>query len=297
MKTIFRVLGIVVVVCLLVLSAQAQLPKRKWLPQRSYQEPRAYWAVQLSLGAKQLAMTPTLFALNYDHPDTDTLFLNQENITAATFKGGSSIAFNANFALEAGFTKGFFGEIRFDGIFTNPFLNSVEVGGGWNFELTYYENERLLTIRPAVDFVWLFNQFKIGSYNFPENARQIAMVDAIYERRANLNFYLRNQASGIKPRLSISLPISPGWMLCADIGYLFILNKYSRFRITQENIHESPYVLSPDEERLGFTMNGTRSRTDLFTYSGFVYNIGIARKFGDNRDNGRRYKGRYAKYK
>ncbi|MDW8296636.1 MAG: hypothetical protein RMJ97_07095 [Raineya sp.] len=296
MKTLIKSILLVVMLLGYGWELEAQLPKRRWLPQRSYQEPRPYWAMQLSLGAKQLLMTPTLFALNYDHPDSDTLFLNQENIITGTFKGGSSIAFNANFAVEAGFTKGFFGELRFDGIFTNPFLTSIEVGGGWNFELTYYENERLLTIRPVVDMVWLFNQFKVGSYNFPENVRQIALLDEIYERRATLNFYLRNQATCIKPRLSISLPISPGWMLRADVGYLFVLNKRSRLRITQENIHESPYVLSPDEERLGFTMNGIRSRTDLFTYSGFVYNIGIARKFGDNRDNGRRYKGRYAKY-
>lgn len=274
----------------------AQLPKRRWLPQPSYQEVRAYWAVQLALGVKQLVMTPTLFNLNYDHPDSDTLFFNQENITASTFRGGQNVAFNANIAVEAGFTKGFLGEIRFDGIFVNPLTTSVEVGGGWNFEFTYYENERLLTLRPVVDLVWLFNQIKIGSYNFPENIRSVAIVDKIFERQSRLNFYLRNQAIALKPRLSISSPWGRGWMIRADIGYLFVLGKKSRFRITQESVYESPYVLSPDEERLGFTMNGIYSKEDLFTYSGFVFTIGIARKYGDYRDNGRRYKARYVRY-
>jgi hypothetical protein len=273
----------------------AQLPKKKWFPQRSYQALRPYWALQTSFGIKRLALIPTLFALNYDHPDSDTLFLGQENIQALQVSGGNSWAFNANFAVEAGFTKGFFGELRFDFLATKPFINSFEVGAGWNFEFTYYENERLLTLRPAVDLVFLSNQITIGSYNFPPNRRSIAMVDAIFERQDALTFRLRNTATGLKPRLSISQPLSAKWALRADIGYLFILNKRSTFMVHQKNINQWRYKLSPDEPRLGFTMNGITSRTDLFTYSGFFATIGIARKFGDNRDNGRRYKGRYTR--
>lgn len=288
--------GLLLVALLLPWATFAQLPKKKWLPQRSYQDTRPYWALQTSFGIKRLALTPTLLALNYDHPDSDTLFRGQENIEALKISGGSSLAFNVNFAVEAGFTKGFFGELRFDFLATKPFITSYEVGGGWNFELTYYENERLLTIRPVLDFVVLTNQITIGSYKFPSDRRSIAMVDAIFERQDDLTFRLRNIATGLKPRLSISYPISPKWMLRGDFGYLFVLQKRSTFTAYQKNINQFRYKLSPDEPRLGFTMNGVVSRTDLFTYSGMFSTIGIARKFGDNRDNGRRYKGRYGRY-
>lgn len=294
MKTKVRLL--LLIGFLLSLGVFAQLPKKKWLPQPSYQANRPYWALQTSFGMKRLALTPTIFALNYNHPDSDTLFLGQENIEALKVSGGASWAFNANFAIEAGLTKSIFGELRFDFLPTKPFINSFEVGAGWNFELTYYENERLLSIRPVLDFVVLTNQINIGTYRFPSDRRSIAMVDAIFERQDDLTFRLRNIATGLKPRLSISYPISPRWMLRGDFGYLFILQKKSTFTIYQKNINQFRYKLSPDEPRLGFTMNGVTSRTDLFTYSGMFGTIGIARKFGDNRDNGRRYKGRYGRY-
>jgi hypothetical protein len=268
----------------------AQLPKKKWFPQRSYQSTRPYWAAQGSLGIKKMNFTPTVFILDYNHPP-DSLFPNQPRpIGASTTRGGSPIAINSTFALEAGMSKGAFAELRFDMLFKRPLIGSFEAGAGWNFELTYYENERLLTLRPVVDFVWLFNDINIGSYSFPEGVNSIAMVDAIFERRADLNFWLRNRAQGIKPRLSISTPLSEKWLLRADVGYLFVIKKRSSLRISQENINQVPYILAPDEPRLGFTMNGLRSRTDLFTYSGWFTQIGFARKFGDNRDNGRRYK-------
>lgn len=294
MKT--QLLGLLASFFVFVSTSYAQLPKKKWLPQRSYQATRPYWALQTSLGIKQLALVPTLFALNYNHPDTDTLFIGQENIEALKISGGNSLAFNANFAVEAGFTKGLFGELRFDFLATKPFISSIEVGAGWNFELTYYENERLLTIRPALDFVVLTNQITIGTYQYPPDRRSVAIVDAIFERQDDLTFRLRNTATGLKPRLSISYPLSSKWMLRGDIGYLFILQKQSTFIVHQKNANQWRYKLSPDEPRLGFTMNGAVSRTDLFTYSGMFSTIGIARKFGDNRDNGRRYKGRYARY-
>lgn len=267
-----------------------QLPKKKWLPQRSYQSSRPYWAVQTALGMKKLAMTPTNFALNYVHPFTDSLFPNQSPIRASKSAGGQSTAFNATLGVEGGFTKGPFGEIRLDLVFTSPVLRNIEVGGGWNFELTYYENERLLTIRPVLDFVWLVNKINIGSYTFPENIQSVAMVDAIFERRADLNFRLKNEAIGLKPRLSLSTAINERWMLRGDVGYLFILTKRSEFRITQENINQTPYFPETNDPRLNFTMNGVLRKKDLFTYSGLFTQLGIARKFGDNRDNGRRYK-------
>ncbi|KOY85837.1 hypothetical protein AD998_06470 [bacterium 336/3] len=268
----------------------AQLPKKRWLPQRSYQSSRPYWAIQPSLGMKKLAMTPTNFLLNYNHPFTDSLFPNQQNIKASKSAGGQTTAFNATLAFETGFTKGLLGEIRIDLIFTKPLLRSFEVGAGWNFELTYYENERLLTIRPVLDLVWLTNNIKIGSYTFPENVPSIAMVDAIFERKADLNFKLKNRAVGLRPRLSLSTPVNDKWLLRADVGYLFILTKKSEFKITQENINQAPYYPEINDPRLNFTMNGILSNKDLFTYSGLFTQLGIARKFGDNRDNGRKYK-------
>ncbi|MCU0438146.1 MAG: hypothetical protein MUC49_09525 [Raineya sp.] len=268
----------------------AQLPKKKWFPQRSYQASRPYVAVQPSVGIKKLSMTPTNFVLDYNHPFTDSLFPSQANIKVSKTAGGQRTAFNATIAVEIGFSKGPFIESRTDFIFTNPLLRGIEVGAGWNFELTYYENERLLTIRPVVDFVWLVNHIKIGSYTFPEDEPSVAMVDAIFERRADLNFRLTNKATGIKPRLSISTPINEKWMLRGDIGYLFILYKRSTFRISQENVNQTPYYPEVNDPRLNFTMNRVLTSKDLFVYSGLFTQLGVARKFWDNRDNGRRYK-------
>jgi len=268
----------------------AQLPKKRWLPQCSYHSSMPYLAVQSSAGVKKVKMTPTEFLLNYNHPFTDSLFPSQENIRASKFAGGRSTVLDLTLATEVGFTKGPFGEIRFDYAFAKPSLKSLEVGGGWNFELVYYENERIFTIRPALDFVWLANDIKIGSYTFPANVKSVAMVDAIFERRADLNFTLRNRAQGLKPRLSLSTPIGTRWWLRGDFGYLFILHKRSNFKITQENVNQAPYILSPNEPRLNFTMNAGLHKKDLFVYSGMFSQIGIARRFGDDRDNGRRYK-------
>ncbi|MDX1904983.1 MAG: hypothetical protein SFU27_12565 [Thermonemataceae bacterium] len=283
--------NLLVVLCLflLIFSAKAQLPKKKWFPQRSYQAKRPYWAAQGSVGVKLLSLTPTLFALNYNHSPDDTLFAGQPSIVASKFAGGQTVVLNTTFALEAGLSKGLFGELRLDLLFANPFIIGFEVGGGWNFELTYYENERLLTIRPALDVVSLNNQIFIGSFD-PSPYRSIAFVDEVYERENVIDFRLRNRATGLKPRLSISQAISPKWALRLDIAYLFILNKTSDFSVKQQNINEKAYILSPKEQRLGFTMNGIVRSKDLFSYDGFSFQLGIARRFGDNRDNGRKFK-------
>lgn len=276
----------------LLLSVQtlAQLPKKKWFPQKSYHENRLYWAVSGLGGIKRLTLTPTLFALNYDHPSADSLFPNQENITAGKLSGSLGNVFNATFGVEFGLTKSFFLEARADLIFAKPFTSGFEIGVGYNFELIYYENERYFTIRPVLGLEFLSNQIKVGSYRFPPSTPSVAMVEAIFERRADLNFTLKNTIMALKPRLSISHPISERWAIRGDMGWLLVLNKKSVFSISQENINQTPYQPAIDDPRLGFTMNGIRSKQDLFVYSGFFSQLGIVRKFGDPRDNGRRFK-------
>jgi hypothetical protein len=262
-----------------------QLPKRKWFPQKSYHAPRLYVAFQAMAGLRQYVISPAAFTEFYAiSPDGTVL---ETPIVMGTVVPACFRAFNTNLSAEVGLSRGIFAEARFDVIVGQPLTFAAETGIGWNFETVFYENERLLTIRPAIDVAWLHNRTNVGTHS---HTKALLLNDHYFERPGSIAFSIIDNIFGIKPRIGVSTPLNTRWFFRFEAGYFITLSHKSILEISQKNdTYENKYRVSPDAP-VGFAINGISREKTPFNYNGYFVTAGIAYEIGDRRGKGRKYK-------